>query len=189
MIILRGTARVLAAATGLLLAYGITFALEGMTTRIPIAAARELATVSLWTMPWMLLFCSGVEDLATFIRKDYVLWLGAIAALLFLYYFGWHTTMSSLTKAAMPLLAVGVGLTPHFVRRMRFLFDLASIAAGIVGGYVLYMTLNTFLRSASHFATKFIAALFVTFILAGIMSGLISLFDVCQRLTRRSSHA
>lgn len=189
MIILRGTARVLAVATGLLLAYGTIFALEGMTTRIPIAAARELATVSLCTMPWMLLFCSGMEDLATFLRKDYVLWLGAIAVLLFLYYFDWHTTMSSLTKAAMPPLAVSAGLTPHFVRRLRFLFDLASIAAGMVGGYVLYMTLNTFLSSTSHFQTKFIAALFVTFILAGITSGLISMFDVYQKLTHRSSHA
>ena len=186
MIILRGTARVLAAAAGLLLAYGMIFALEGMTTRIPVVAVGELATVTLWTTPWMLFFCSGMEDLATFIRKDYVLWLGAVVALVFLYYFDWHTTMSSLTKAAMPPLAVGAGLTPHFVRRLRFMFDLASIAAGITGCYVLYMTMNSFLVPTSHFATKLIGALFVTFILGGVVSGLLSLLDVYHRLTHRS---
>ena len=186
MVILRGTARVIAAAAGLLLAYGIIFALEGMTTRIPVTAVGELATVTLWTTPWMLFFCSGIEDLATFTRKDYVLWLGAIAVLVFLYYFDWHTTMSSLTKAAMPPLAVGVGLMPHFVRRLRFLSDLASIAAGMLGAYVLYITMNSVLVPTSHFATKFIGALYVTFILAGIVSGLLSILDVYHRLSHRS---
>lgn len=87
---------------GLLLVYGVTFALEGMTTRVPIDAARELATVSLWTAPWMLLFCSGVEDLSIISRKEIVLWLGVLAALLFLYYLDRFTSMSFLTKAAMP---------------------------------------------------------------------------------------
>src|ERR1700756_649339 len=41
--ILRGTVRVIAAA-GLLLLYATVYALEGMTTRIPITPARELAT-------------------------------------------------------------------------------------------------------------------------------------------------
>jgi hypothetical protein len=184
--ILRGTARILAAATGLLLTYGITFALEGMTTRIPTTATWELATTALWTAPWMLLFCSGVEDLSIISRKEVVLWIGVFAALLFLYYFDRYTSMSFLTKAAMPPLAVGAGLVPHFVRRIRFLFGLASVAAGVVGGYVLYLSAASILLPSAHFATKFIGVLIVTFGCAGITSGFLALFDVYRKLRRRS---
>jgi hypothetical protein len=101
--ILRGTARILSAATGLLLMYGITFALEGMTTRIPTTAAwGELATGVLWTAPWLLLFCSGLQDTVTVTGKQWVLWLGGIAALLFLYYFDHYKSLSLVTKAALP---------------------------------------------------------------------------------------
>ena len=183
--ILRGAARVLASMTGLLLVYGSIFALEGMTTRIPMAAARELAIVSLWTAPWMLLFCSGVEDLSIIIHKEFVLWLGVFAALLFLYYFDRYTSMSFLTKAAMPPLALGAGLLPHFVERVRFLFSLSSVAAGVVGGYVLYLVANTILSPSTHLATKLIGVLIVTFGCAGITSGLLALFDVYHKLSRR----
>jgi hypothetical protein len=70
MAVLRGTARVLAALTGLLLVYGITYALEGITTRIPTAAARELAIGVLWTVPWSLLFCSGLQDVTIVTGKQ-----------------------------------------------------------------------------------------------------------------------
>ena len=172
VIILRGTARILAAATGLLLAYGAVYALEGITTRIPIAAARELATVSMWTVPWMLLFCSGLGDLAVATGKRLVLWLGSAAALLFFYYFDWHTSLAWLTKAAMPPLVVGAGLVPFYVKRIGFLFGLSSLAAGVAGGYVLYLAANTFLSSNTHFQTQFIAALIITFGIAGITCGL-----------------
>jgi hypothetical protein len=152
VIILRGTARVLAAVTGLLLVYGTVYALEGMTTRIPMDAARELVMASLWTAPWMLLFCSGMEDLATVTRKNLVFWSGVFAVLMFLYYFDRHTSLSFLTKAGMPPLAVGAGLTPHFVRRLRFLFALSSVAAGGAGAYVLYLVGNTTLSPTTHFA-------------------------------------
>jgi hypothetical protein len=183
--ILRGAARVLASMTGLLLVYGSIFALEGMTTRIPMAAAQELATVSLWTVPWMLLFCSGVEDLSIISHKEFVLWLGVFAALLFLYYFDRYTSMSFLTKVAMPPLAVGAGLLPHFVKRVGFLFSLSSVAAGVVGGYVLYLVANTILSPSTHFATKLVGVLIVTFGCAGITSGLLALFDVYHKLSRR----
>ena len=82
--------------------FSSVYALEGITTRIPTAAALELATVSLWTVPWMLLLVSGVEDLSIVSRKESVLWLGVAGALLFLFYFDRFTSMSFLTKAAMP---------------------------------------------------------------------------------------
>jgi len=172
--------------TGLLLVYGSIFALEGITTRIPIAAARELAEVSLWTVPWMLLFFSGVEDLVIASRKEFVLWLGVFAALLFLYYFDRNTSLSFLTKAAMPPLAVGAGLMPHFAKRFGFLFSLASLAAGVVGGYVLYLVRESLMLPSKHFATSFIGVLIVTFGCAGITSGLLALFEVYRSLRSRS---
>jgi hypothetical protein len=138
----------------------------------------------------MLLFCSGVEDLSIIRsiirRKEIVFWLGVFAALLFLYYFDRYTTMSFLTKAAMPPLAVLVGLVPHFIKRIRFLFSLASVAAGVVGGYVLYLVADSILLPSAHFATKLIGALIVTFGCAGITSGFLTLFDVYHKLSRRS---
>ena len=123
------------------------------------AAVRELATVFLWTAPWMLLFCSGVEDLSIISRKEVVLWVGVFAALLFLYYFDRYTSLSFLTKAAMPPLAVGAGLLPHFIKRIRFLFALASVAAGVVGAYVLYLVTDSVLSPSTHFTTKLIGVL------------------------------
>src|SRR5262245_46573346 len=137
-----------------------------MTTRLPITAARELVLTTFWTAPWMLLFCSGLEDLATVARKSFVLWFGALAALLFLYYFERYTSSSFLTKVAIPPLAVGVGLLPHFFRYIRFLFVLTSVAAGVAGAFVLYNVSNTVLTPTAHFATKFIALEMVTFIVA-----------------------
>ncbi len=133
VMILRGTARILAAATGLLLMYGITFALEGMTTRIPATVLWELANGALWTAPWLLLFFSGLQDVVIVAGKPWVLWFGGFAALLFLYYFDQYTSLSLVTKAAMPPIVVGVGLMPHFIRKMGFLFVLSSLAAGIAG--------------------------------------------------------
>ena len=150
--ILRGTARILAAATGLLLVYGITFALEGMTTRVPTTATRELAMGALWTAPWLLLFCSELQDVVIVTGKRWVLWFGVIAALLFLYYFDHYTSLSLVTKAAMPPIAVGFGLIPHFIRRMGSLFLLSSLTAGVGGGFVLFNIATTLFSPTSHFA-------------------------------------
>jgi hypothetical protein len=67
-------------------------------------------------------------------RKNFVLWAGIIAALLFLFYFDRYTSLSVVTKVASPLIA-GV---PHFVRQIRFLFFLCSMTAALAGGFVLY---------------------------------------------------
>ena len=182
---LRGTVRVTAAITGLLLVYGIVFALEGMTTRLPIAAARELVVTTSWTAPWMLLFCSGMEDLSTVVRKGFVLWLGALAAVLFLYYCERYTSSSFLTKVAMPPLAMGAGLLPHFFRRIRFVYVVTSVAAGVVAGFVLYNVSNIVLTPTAHFATKFIALEMVTFTIASIITGLLEVLNTYSKLANR----
>jgi len=60
--LLRGISGVTAALTGLLLVYGVIYAMEGMTTRIPSSPSHELGITTLIMLPWMLLFSSGVED-------------------------------------------------------------------------------------------------------------------------------
>jgi hypothetical protein len=185
VIILRGTARLFAATSGLLLVYGMTFALEGMTTRIPTTSAWELATTALWTIPWLLLFCSGLQDLVTVTGKQWVLWSGAIPALLFLYYFDYYTSLSLVTKAAMPPIVVGIGIIPHFIRRFGFLFVLSSLAAGVAGGLVLYNVGATVLSPEAHFATAVIRILLVAFSVSGVGTGILAVYDVWRVLSRR----
>ena len=185
MIILRGIARILAAATGLLLVYGMTFALEGMTTRIPTTAVSELVTAALWTIPWLLLFCSGLQYFVTVTGKQWVMWSGGIAALLFLYYFDHYTSLSFVTKAAMPPIAVGIGMIPYFIKKIGFLFVLSSLAAGVAGAFVLYNVAATVLSPTARFATALIGVLLVTFCVSGIASGMLAIYDFCRHLTRR----
>ena len=182
--ILRGTARILTTVTGLLLAYGITFALEGMTTRVPTSPVRELVTVSLFTAPWLLLFCSGLQDFEIVTRRKWVLWLRVFAITLFLYYFDRYTSLSILTKIAMPPLAVGLGLIPYFVKKLDFVFALSSVAAAVLGVAVVYHFAPRMLMATAHFATRTIGVLIVIFCFAGITSGVLAVFDIYRRLTR-----
>jgi hypothetical protein len=114
-----------------------------------------------------------------------VLWVGGIAALLFLYYFDHYTSLSQLTKAAMPLIAISMGLVPHFVRKLGFLFVLSSLVAGVGGILVLYNIAATLFSSEAHFATRSIGALLVTFCLSAITSGVLTVFDLYRQLRRR----
>ena len=181
--LLRGVFSVTATTTGLLLVYGIVYALEGMTTRIPITSPRELATTTLWMLPWMLLYCSGLEDFATVTRQASIFWLGLAPALAFLYFYERHTGSSVLTKVAMPLLATVGGLLPHVVRRIKFVFTLISLAAGIAGLVVLYFTVDTLVSSTSSFATKGIGLVFVAFGTASVATGVLSVASLSRRHT------
>jgi hypothetical protein len=53
--ILRAITSVVAAATGLLLAYGLIYAMEGMTTRVPVSQLHELGISTLWMVPWTII--------------------------------------------------------------------------------------------------------------------------------------
>jgi hypothetical protein len=176
---------VIAATAGLLLVYGLIFALEGMTTRLPITTVKELGLTSLWTTPWMLLFFSGVEDLSIAARKGVVLGAGILAALLFLFYFDRYTSLSVVTKVASPLIAVIAviaGALPHFVRQIRFLFVLYSITAAIAGALVLYYVTPTLLSPSTHFATKTIGLLIVTFCLSSILAAGLVVYDLYSKV-------
>lgn len=170
--ILRGISRVTAAVTGLMLAYDFIYTMEGITTRLPMSPLHELLITTLWMLPWMLLVCSGAEDFGTVTRQVSVFWVGVTVALALLYYFQRYTSSSVLTKAAMPLLATAGGLLPHVVRRISIVFTIASLVAGIAGLVVLYLALTTLLTSS--FATKGIGIVVITFAMASLVSGVLS---------------
>jgi hypothetical protein len=156
-----------------------------MTTRIPTTAAWELATGALWTAPWLLLFCSGLQDVAIVTGNQWVLWVGGLAALVFLYYFDHYTALSLATKAAMPLITLTVGLIPHFIRKLGFLFVLSPLVAGAAGVLVLYNVAATLFSPSAHFATKIIGVLLVTFCLSAITSGVLTVVDLYRRAASR----
>jgi hypothetical protein len=177
---LRGIASVTAAGTGLLLVYGAVYAMEGMTTRIPMNPLHELGITTLWTLPLTILFCSGLSDFGTVTKQAWVFWLGVILALALLYYFERNTSSSILTKTAMPLLATAGGLMPHIIRRIGFVFTVFSLAAGIAGLLVFYFALTSYL-SGSSFATKSIEFVVLAFGTASLITGVLSVAFLSRR--------
>ena len=170
---LRGTSKVTAGLTGLLLVYGIVYAMEGMTTRVPMSRLHELLIATLWMLPWTLLFCSGFEDFGKVTRQAWVLWVGMTLVLALLYYFERNTTSAVLTKAVMPLLATVAGLLPHAISRIRFIFTVCCLAAGVAGAVVLSLAFSAYF-SGHSFATKGIASATLAFGIASLATGLLS---------------
>jgi hypothetical protein len=173
MVSLRGISRLTAAVTALLLIYGITYAMEGMTTRLPETSLHEFAFRTLWMFPWMLLFCSGLEDLGKATRQAWLFWAGLAVGIALLCYLERYTADSFLTKIALPMVATGGGSMPHFIRRLSFVYIVCSFAVGICGLAVFYFEGSAFL-SGSSFATRTIAFLIVAFGISSIATASLS---------------
>jgi hypothetical protein len=182
----RGILRVTAAATGLLLVYGIVFAMEGMTVRVATIPAREVAVTTAFMLPWTLLFCSGFEDFGIAARRDWVFWVGTLLLLSFIYYFERHTTSSTLTKAAMPVLATVGGVLPHVSLRLRFAYTACSLIAGIAGVFAAYHFAGV-IFSGGSFATGTIGGLIVGFCIASTATGVLAAWSL-QGTLRRYRH-
>lgn len=150
-ILLRGISKVTAAVTGVLLVYSFIFAMESMTTRLPETPLHELVRSTLWMLPWMFLFCSGVEDLGKTSRWKF--FTGVAIGFALIYFLDRHTADRTLTKIAMPLAVTFCGIIPHFVRSIRFVYALFSIAVGIAGLVVIYFEASAFL-SGSFFPSR-----------------------------------
>jgi hypothetical protein len=115
--LVRGVSQFIAAASGLLLVFGVTYAMEGMTSRLPMSTAKELLTVTTFMLPWTLLFCFGFHDLSKTAKRKWIFWAGNVLVLGFLYYFNRYTTYEGFTKAATPVLAcAGATLRQSSVR-------------------------------------------------------------------------
>jgi hypothetical protein len=172
--ILRAITSVVAAATGLLLAYGLIYAMEGMTTRVPVSQLHELGISTLWMVPWTILLCFGLEDFGAVTRRPWVFWAGAMLALILLYYFEHNTSSRTVTKIGMPLLATAVGLLPHVIRRIHFVFIIFSIAFGVAALVLFYFAASSYL-SGSFFSTKGIGFLVLTFGTSSFIAGVLSM--------------
>jgi len=171
---LRGASKVTAGLTGVLLVYGFIYAMEGMTTRLPMSRMHGLLIATLWMLPWTLLFCSGFEDIEKVARQAWVLWVGMALVLALLYYFERNTTSALLTKAAMPLLATVVGSLPHTIPRIRFIFTVCCLAAGVVGVVVLRIALSAYFSGSYSSANEGVAFLTFTFAAASVTTGVLS---------------
>jgi hypothetical protein len=152
--LVRGTSQFIAAASGLLLVFGVTYAMEGMTSRLPMSTARELMTVTVFMLPWTLLFCSGLDDLSQAVKREWVFWGGIVLVLGSLYYFNRFTTDAGLTKAAMPVLACAGATVPHVLRRLSFIYPALCVLFALCGVVVLFIDVcdaGTLLRDICHY--------------------------------------
>ncbi len=186
---LRGIAKFTAGGTGLLLVYGVVYAMEGMTTRIPMNRWHELAMTTLWMLPLTLLFSSGLEDLANVTKRAWVFWVGTVLVVVLLYYFERNTTSTSLTKSAMPVLAAVGGLLPHAVLRIRFVFAVCSLTAGLAGVFVLYFVFSMLLSPKTSFANWGVGTIIIAFGISALATGVLAAVSLRKSTPRKASLA
>lgn len=178
---LRAIASVVAAATGSILFYGVVYAMEGLTPRLPTSPLHELGISTLWMLPVTILFCFGLEDFGAVTRRPWVFWAGAMLALVLLSYFERNTSSGSLTKIGMPVLATIAGLLPHVIRWVHFVFIIFSIAFGLAAIVLFYFAASAYL-SGSSFSTKGIGFLVLTFGASSLIAGVLSVAFLRRRL-------
>ena len=178
--LIRGISQLIAAASGLLLVFGVVYAMEGMTSRLPMGMAKELAEVTIFMLPWALLSCSGFHDLSNAARRDWIFQAGSMFGLGFLYYLNRHTADSGVAKAAAPVLASAGAIVPHVVRRISFVYSALCVLFALCGIVVLYLDVQTF-ATGSTFATPVIAVLMVIFPLACITAGVLTVASLIHR--------
>lgn len=186
--LIRGLSQLVAAISGLLLVLGVTYAMEAMTTRLPMGAAAELVISTTFMLPWTLLFCSGFHDLSTATKREWLFWAGSLLVVGLLYYFNRHTTEMSVTKGAMPVLACGAAAVPHVFRRLSFSYSIVCILFGLCGLAAAWSDIVTF-TTASSYATSTIAVLMVVFPLAAISAAGLSIASFFNRRKDRSARS
>ena len=94
-------------------------------------------------------------------------------ALILLYYFECNTSSGTVTKIGMTLLATAVGLLPHVVRRVHFVFITFSIAFGVTAPVLFYFGASSYL-SGSSFSTKGMGFLALAFGTSSFIAGVLS---------------
>ena len=159
--------------------------MEGMTTRLPMGAARELAMVTVFMLPWTILFCSGFHDLSTAAKHEWIFWSGTVLVLGLLYFLNGYTTDPNLAKAAMPVLACASATVPHFFRRLSFIYSTLCVLFGLCGVIVFCWDTKTFMTGSS-FATPVITALLVIFPIASITAGALLIDSFFRRSQQKT---
>jgi hypothetical protein len=157
----------------ILFVYGVTFAMEGMTTRIPTSAMREVVLTTLWFVPIALVFSSGADDIASAAKGNWFFWLIVSAGLALVYYYEFYTTDRRVTHIVTPMAAFLISALPHCFPRIKAIYSVFSFAAGICGLFVVYWIGRT-LMSAPSFATTGTAVCFIAFALASLSAAALS---------------
>jgi hypothetical protein len=183
--LVRGTSQLIAAATGLLLVFGVVYAMEGMASRLPTTTARELIVATAFMLPWTLLFGSGFHDLSKATSRGGVFWIGNALVLGLIYYYNRHTTEAGLTKTAMPVIACSCAAVPHVFRRMGFIYSVVCRLFAVCGLVVFYYAMQTVLTPGRSFATPAIATFVLIFALAAITAGALSIASYIRRSPAR----
>ena len=145
----RGILRIAAALSGLFLVFGIVYAMEGMSTRLPTTGFRELVVSTAFMVPWTFLFCSGLDDLMRITKHQWLFWAGFFLVLTLVYYFDRSTSLQGFNKAGMPILACILAIQPHIFRRVAWLYSLVSVVFGLCGILVLFYTVQANFRGSS----------------------------------------
>jgi len=170
----RGILRIAAASSGLLLVFGIMYAMDGMTTRLPTTGFRELVVSTAFMVPWTLLFCSGFDDLTLITKRQWLFWAGSVLVLVFVYYFDRSTSLQGFNKAGMPILACILAIQPHIFRRGALLYSLVSVLFGLGGILVLFYTMQMCFRGGS-FTNRPTAVCVLSFAISSIAAGVLSI--------------
>jgi hypothetical protein len=172
--LVRGILRIVAASSGLVLVFGIIYAMEGMTTRLPTTSFRELLVSTVCMVPWLLLFCSGLDDLTRIAERQWLFWVGSVLVLALVYNFVRYTSLQGLNKAAIPILACIFAIQPHIFRRVAFLYSVVSVLFGLCGMVLLFYSVQTYLGGSS-FTSRPIAASVFSFAVSSIAAGVLSI--------------
>lgn len=172
---LRGILSISAACSGVLLTYGLIYAMEGMTSRLPTLAVKELLIATVFMLPWTLLFCSGFHDLAEGTNRHWLFWGWTVLLLAFLYYLDRNTTEAELTKVGMPLLACLGAVVPHAFRRVAVIYSVVSVLFAICGIAMLYFVGQTLFTPGRSFTTPAIAGFMLFFPLTAIAAGVLAI--------------
>lgn len=173
-IIGRGVLQIIAASSGLLLVYGVVYAMEGMTDRLPTTSLRELMGATVLMVPWTLLFCSGIHDLSLITRRRWLFWIGSILLLAAVYCLNRYTSLRGFNQVAMPLLAGIFAVQPHLFRRIALLYTIVSVVFGICGALVLVYAVWIYCRGG-YFTNRLIAWSVFSFAISSFVACLLSI--------------
>jgi hypothetical protein len=165
---IRGAARIVAAVTSCVLLYGAVYALEAMTTRVPVSQAHSLASFLLYSFPFALLALAGVRDL---VSSRFSFALAAILLTALFAFLNWFTSDFLTTRILGPIATIALASTLLNFRPLRWLAGAMSLISAVGGiGLAVYI-----LRMTGRWATRAIELQVWAFILSSVLAGVLSL--------------
>lgn len=139
--LVRGTAQLIAAASGLLFLLGYIHLWGGFfLASTTLQAAEAVAFI----LPWTLLLCSAFHDLSIAFRREWIFWVGMLLVYGVFILICRYDPNTIATRAGLPALACAGATIPHILRRLSFIYSALCIVTALVGAYALYVFVRTF---------------------------------------------